>query len=95
MTEETFHILCLIWGGSALIVFFVLIISLLLISRFGWMLSALIFAALVADIVFLPALLAGPLGRIIRKSIARRHDLPTASEPRGQRVRPDLIESHP
>ena len=24
MTEETFHILCLIWGGSALIVFFVL-----------------------------------------------------------------------
>lgn len=42
--------------------------ELLLISRFGWMLAALIFAALVADIVFLPALLAGPLGRIIQQA---------------------------
>ena len=45
--------------------------ELLLISRFGWMLAALIFAALVADIIFLPALLAGPLGHYIQRSIHR------------------------
>ncbi|MEZ6059099.1 MAG: MMPL family transporter [Planctomycetaceae bacterium] len=43
--------------------------ELLLISRFGWMLAALIFAALAADVIFLPALLAGPLGYIIQKSV--------------------------
>ena len=42
--------------------------ELLLISRFGWMLAALIFAALVADIMFLPALLAGRLGHIIQRA---------------------------
>ena len=46
--------------------------ELLLISRFGWMLAALIFAALISDIVFLPALLAGPLGTLIERSILRR-----------------------
>ena len=50
--------------------------ELLLISRFGWMLAALIFAALFADIVFLPALLAGPLGRLIQRSVMRRFALP-------------------
>lgn len=45
--------------------------ELLLISRFGWMLAALIFAALIADIVFLPALLAGPLGTLIQRSVQR------------------------
>jgi predicted RND superfamily exporter protein len=40
--------------------------ELLLISRFGWMLAALIFAALCADVLFLPALLAGRLGYLIR-----------------------------
>ena len=46
--------------------------ELLLISRFGWMLAALIFAALVADIVFLPALLAGPLGTLIQRSVLKQ-----------------------
>ncbi|MCH2202286.1 MAG: MMPL family transporter [Fuerstiella sp.] len=46
--------------------------ELLLISRFGWMLAALIFAALVADIVFLPALLAGPLGTLIQRSVQKQ-----------------------
>jgi len=46
--------------------------ELLLISRFGWMLSALICAALVSDIIFLPALLAGPLGARIQQSVLRR-----------------------
>lgn len=46
--------------------------ELLLISRFGWMLAALIFAALLSDIIFLPALLAGPLGGLIQRSVQRR-----------------------
>ena len=43
--------------------------DLLLVSRFGWIMAALIFAALVADIVFLPALLGGVLGRLIRNAV--------------------------
>lgn len=43
--------------------------ELLLVSRFGWMMAALIFAALVADIIFLPALLGGLLGRLIRNAV--------------------------
>jgi uncharacterized protein len=44
--------------------------ELLLISRFGWLMAALIGAALLADVVFLPALLAGPLGRLIESTVA-------------------------
>lgn len=42
--------------------------QLLLIAKFGKLMAMLIAAALVADIIFLPALLAGPLGRLIEKS---------------------------
>jgi uncharacterized protein len=42
--------------------------ELLLISRFGWLMAALIGAALLADIVFLPALLSGPLGTLIARN---------------------------
>ena len=38
--------------------------ELLLISRFGWLMAAMIGVALLGDIVFLPQLLAGPLGRL-------------------------------
>lgn len=44
--------------------------DLLLVSRFGWLMAALIGAALVADVIFLPALLAGSLGRLIEKQVA-------------------------
>jgi len=43
--------------------------DLLLISRFGWMMAALIGAALLTNIVLLPALLAGPLGWLIQRSL--------------------------
>ncbi len=46
--------------------------ELLLISRFGWIMAALIFAALAADVFLLPALLAGPLGTLIQRSVQRR-----------------------
>lgn len=39
--------------------------ELLLISRFGWVMAALLGAAWLSSIVLLPALLAGPLGRLI------------------------------
>ncbi len=45
--------------------------DLLLISRFGWLMAALIAVALLADIIFLPALLAGPLGRLLQQSTPR------------------------
>ncbi len=45
--------------------------ELLLVSRFGWLMASLIAAALVADLIVLPALLAGPLGTIIERTIAR------------------------
>ena len=42
--------------------------DLLLVSRFGWIMAALIIAALIADVIFLPALLAGRLGRLIQRA---------------------------
>ena len=45
--------------------------ELLLVSRFGWLMASLIGAALVADLIFLPALLAGPLGALIVSTVAR------------------------
>ncbi len=41
--------------------------DLILISRFGWLMAALLGAASVSDLVLTPALLAGPLGYIIEK----------------------------
>jgi uncharacterized protein len=46
--------------------------ELLLINRFGWLMASLIGAALIADVIFLPALLAGPLGYIIERSVKKQ-----------------------
>ncbi len=43
--------------------------DLLLISRFGWLMASLITAALVADLVILPSLLAGWLGALIERRV--------------------------
>lgn len=62
------------WQTSASIGFGLSMLAfadLLLISRFGWLMGALIGFALIADILFLPALLAGPLGTMIEKPITR------------------------
>jgi predicted RND superfamily exporter protein len=53
---------------SAIVALGLLVLSpsdLLLISRFGILMAALIFAALIADIVYMPVILAGPLGRFL------------------------------
>jgi hypothetical protein len=46
--------------------------DLLLVSRLGWMLAAAVFAAMLADLVLTPALLAGPMGGLIERSVQRR-----------------------
>jgi uncharacterized membrane protein YdfJ with MMPL/SSD domain len=46
--------------------------DLLLISRFGWLMAALILTALVADVVFLPALRVGPLGYLMQNVLMPR-----------------------
>ena len=53
--------------------------ELLLVSRFGWLMAALIAAALVADVILLPALLAGPMGGMIRRD-APATDAPAADD---------------
>jgi predicted RND superfamily exporter protein len=42
--------------------------DLVLISRFGWLMSALLAAASVTDLILTPALLAGPLGYLIQRT---------------------------
>ncbi len=57
--------------------------ELVLVSRFGWLMAALIVAALVADLVLTPALLAGPLGALLEAGKKRdtiRPGMPNASE---------------
>ena len=49
-------------------------VELLLISRFGWIMAAMIFAALWGDVILLPALLAGPLGAVIEAVEKRRNE---------------------
>ena len=44
--------------------------DLILISRFGWLMSALVMTTLVVDLILTPALLAGPLGRMIIGPVA-------------------------
>lgn len=53
--------------------------ELVLVSRFGWLMASLIVAALVADLVLTPALLAGPLGAILQagKATQRTETPPT------------------
>ncbi|MBN2292770.1 MAG: MMPL family transporter [Pirellulales bacterium] len=50
-------------------------------QRFGYMMLALLFAALFGDLIFLPALLSGPLGRFFDKSHGKRsHDYPQPND---------------
>jgi uncharacterized protein len=63
------------WQTSAAVGIGLLMLApadLLLVSRFGWLMASLIGAALIADVVFLPALLMGPLGALIERSTPRQ-----------------------
>jgi predicted RND superfamily exporter protein len=43
--------------------------DLILISRFGWVMAALLAAAFVSEAILMPALLAGPLGHLIERQL--------------------------
>ncbi|QDU38362.1 MMPL family protein [Maioricimonas rarisocia] len=63
------------WQTSASIALAMLMLGgaeLLLISRFGWLMASLIGAALIGDVIFLPALLGGPLGTVIERQVLKR-----------------------
>jgi len=67
------------WQTGTTVALGLLVLSmadLLLVSRFGWMMASLVGMALVADLVFLPALLAGPLGALIEKTISAQDVAP-------------------
>ncbi len=55
--------------------------DLLLISRFGWLMASLIGMALVADVILLPALLAGPLGTFIERQMLKSKPALVGEEP--------------
>ncbi|MCA9039133.1 MAG: MMPL family transporter, partial [Planctomycetaceae bacterium] len=62
------------WHTSAVVGVGLLMLApadLLLVCRFGWLMAALVGAALLADIIFLPALLAGPLGALIERTVKK------------------------
>jgi multidrug efflux pump subunit AcrB len=48
-------------------------------QRFGVLMLTLMTAALIGDLIFLPALLAGPVGRVFASSKAKRKQLDQAS----------------
>jgi uncharacterized protein len=63
------------WQTSLVIAVGLLVLApaqLLLISRFGWLMAAMIFVALLADIMLLPNLLASPLGKLFEPRIAAK-----------------------
>ena len=70
--------------------------ELLLVSRFGVLMCALIAAALLADIIFLPALLAGPLGSLIVTSLRKEQAAAAAKAPllqEGKATKPHLPQA--
>src|SRR5690606_3133190 len=71
------------WQTSASIALAMLMLGgaeLLLISRFGWLMASLIGAALIGDVIFLPALLGGPLGTVIEHQVRKRRASREAAE---------------
>ena len=65
--------------------------ELLLISRFGWVMAALLGVAWLSSVVLLPALLAGPLGRLIEDVELRSQNLERNAEPH---VSPESSRNH-
>ena len=64
-----------LWQTSvtvALAMLMLIFADLLLVSRFGWIMSAAVVAALIADLVITPVLLAGPLGALIERAVQRQ-----------------------
>ena len=87
-----------IWETSAVLALGMLMLypsELLLVSRFGWLMAAIIAVAVAGDIVFLPALLGGTLGTILMKGVQRQQDVAAAKAKTASTVpQPHLEMSH-
>ncbi len=73
-----------IWETSAVLALGMLMLypaDLLLISRFGWLMSAIILVAVAGDILFLPALLGGSLGTMVISTVKHSPATPVPSDP--------------
>lgn len=80
-----------LWQTSVTIALAMLMLvfaDLLLIARFGWIMSAAVTAALIADLVITPALLAGPLGALIERAVQRQ------AEATGKQAGLRIAETH-
>lgn len=80
-----------IWETSAVLALGMLMLypaDLVLVSRFGWLMAAIIAVAVIGDIVFLPALLGGSLGTMIIKTVKR---LSIKSDPTASTSTPSAV----
>lgn len=59
------------------------------VSRFGWFLAALLAAGTLANLILMPALLAGPLGYLLERSVVRARDGVTTQTPAVSRLEPE------
>ncbi|MBC7821605.1 MAG: MMPL family transporter [Planctomycetaceae bacterium] len=86
-----------IWETSAVLALGMLMLypsELLLVSRFGWLMAAIIAVAVAGDIVFLPALLGGTLGTILMKGVKRRQEVEQAKAAPSVVPQPHLATSN-
>jgi uncharacterized protein len=92
------------WQTSAAVSIGLLMLApaeLLLVHRFGWLMAALIAVALIGDVVFLPALLAGPLGSVLERtnrarmksaSVPQRPAGPSSAAPQAGSSEPHVLK---
>jgi hypothetical protein len=69
--------------------------DLILISRFGWLMTVLLAAASISDLILTPALLAGPLGYIIEKSVRGVPAAAAVGKVEVEKAAPRVEESEP
>ncbi len=51
------------------------------IRRFAWLMASLLFAALAGDLILMPAILAGPAGKVFRSGLAKSAGVQSLSDP--------------
>lgn len=54
--------------------------DLLLVSRFGWLMAAMVFVATFSDLIFLPTLMAGSLGKLMENRVRAEQATSAAGE---------------
>jgi predicted RND superfamily exporter protein len=62
-------------------------------QRLGWLMMTILLAGVVAELIMLPAILAGPLGRAF--PVPRRHEPSAIPPPHIPQRQGELVSSHP